>query len=286
MHRDLKPHNVFLTGDERVKVLDFGVALSLDSDPGPVTRFAGTPGYMAPEQRDGAAQDARVDVWAAALLVVECLIGRRVEDASGIAELDAPPTIREILADALAANPARRPRSAGELRLALSRAQQPASPALPRRARWPTVAAAVAGAAAATAITFLAMHETPHKPHPISSAELSGLWVTKYGQLTLRIDPDGTAYGVYDAGGGIVEGHYDGTKLVGWWCEGTQEPPDHAGIVEMHFVRGPYRKLMDGRWKFGSDEAKPWNNDFTGFSYEKVSPELEKRIAKHEACPR
>jgi serine/threonine protein kinase len=84
LHRDLKPTNVFITVDERVKVLDFGVALTLDTDPGPATRAAGTPGYMAPEQRDGGMQDARTDVWAAALLLVECLTGRRIDDGSAV----------------------------------------------------------------------------------------------------------------------------------------------------------------------------------------------------------
>src|SRR5262249_23691143 len=37
LHRDLKPNNVFLTIDDRVKVIDFGVAVTLDADPGPVT---------------------------------------------------------------------------------------------------------------------------------------------------------------------------------------------------------------------------------------------------------
>src|SRR5262249_41631924 len=139
LHRDLKPNNVFLTVDERVKVLDFGVAVTLDSDPGPVTRGAGTPGYMAPEQRHGGTQDARVDVWAAALLVVECLIGRRVDEQSAVAAiagLDAPAEIRAVLADALATDPERRPSSAGELRAALAHAQRPRSAAEPSRRRF------------------------------------------------------------------------------------------------------------------------------------------------------
>src|SRR5262245_45208115 len=249
LHRDLKPHNVFLTVDERVKVLDFGVAVTLDSDPGPVTRGAGTPGYMAPEQRQGGVQDVRVDVWAAALLVVECLIGRRVDEqsaADAIAELDAPPAICGVLADALAADPQRRPRSAGELRAALAQAQQPKPAPEPARRRiWPIAAMVVAAAAARAAITYLttrADERAPATPPParLTNAELSGTYLTNFGPMELRIDAAGTAYGVYVSGVGILMGHYDGDVLTGWWCERTHEPPENAGLVELRFAR-PHR---------------------------------------------
>ena len=73
VHRDLTPKNVFLTTDDRVKVLDFGVAIEAATASGTVTRAAGTPGYMAPEHSDGA--DARGDLWAAAVLFVESVTG-------------------------------------------------------------------------------------------------------------------------------------------------------------------------------------------------------------------
>ncbi len=140
-HRDLKPSNVFITVDDRVKVLDFGVALALDTNPGPVTRGAGTPGYMAPEQRDGDPQDVRTDVWAAALLLLECLIGRRVDEASipsALRDVEASAAVRVLLGRALARDLEQRPSTANQLRdtLAIATDRKVARPNRRRRIRF------------------------------------------------------------------------------------------------------------------------------------------------------
>jgi tetratricopeptide (TPR) repeat protein len=81
LHRDVKPSNVFLVGNDpaRVKLLDFGVARD-DSRGRALTRtgaIMGTVGYMAPEQATRAAElDPRVDVFALGCVLFECLTGR------------------------------------------------------------------------------------------------------------------------------------------------------------------------------------------------------------------
>src|SRR5499426_3665651 len=80
VHRDVKPENVMLCADGRVRVLDFGIARALQ-DQEPLTRtgeLLGTPEYMAPEQLldEAGAVDARTDVHALAVLCYELLTAR------------------------------------------------------------------------------------------------------------------------------------------------------------------------------------------------------------------
>jgi tetratricopeptide (TPR) repeat protein len=79
LHRDLKPDNVFLTDDGRVKLLDFGLAHLLGRDDG---SSGGTPAYMAPEQARGEVIDERADVYAAAMVLGEMLTGHRPVEPS------------------------------------------------------------------------------------------------------------------------------------------------------------------------------------------------------------
>lgn len=82
VHRDLKPENVMRTTDDRVKILDFGLARVSDAEQrSTITRLtqagaaAGTPGYMAPEQWSGGTIDARTDIFAFGILATELATG-------------------------------------------------------------------------------------------------------------------------------------------------------------------------------------------------------------------
>src|SRR5215470_413205 len=79
VHRDVKPENVFVGPDDRPLLADFGLARSMlgDSQLTMAGVAIGTPAYMAPEQIEGAALDARGDVYSLGLVAWEMLTGRR-----------------------------------------------------------------------------------------------------------------------------------------------------------------------------------------------------------------
>lgn len=89
VHRDLKPANVVVTADGDPKVLDFGIARTIDRDPGrrslvtQTGQLLGTVAYMAPEQArgQGADIDWRVDVHALGVMAYELVSGRRPYDS-------------------------------------------------------------------------------------------------------------------------------------------------------------------------------------------------------------
>src|SRR5262245_790794 len=145
VHRDLKPGNVMITDDERVKILDFGVAKFLEPistrDPErPTTteeessagHAVGTAGYMSPEQALGRTLDARTDLFAVGVVLFEMATGRtpfQGDTAAAVFDhllnrpqpplLTLKPTLPrslEVIIDkALEKDPDRRYRSAAEL---------------------------------------------------------------------------------------------------------------------------------------------------------------------------
>ena len=77
VHRDMKPENVLLTDDGRVKVVDFGLARATTAVGNTrAGQIIGSVNYIAPEQVTGSATDARTDVYSAGVLLFEMLSGR------------------------------------------------------------------------------------------------------------------------------------------------------------------------------------------------------------------
>ncbi len=137
IHRDVKPSNILLLENDDVKVADFGIARIDASEFTIVGDLLGTPAYMAPEQFSGTPVDERTDLFAAGVIFFELLTGvkpfrgRSVTEIMSLIETRGPEDIatlnpavsdplRQVIARALAFDPARRYPDAGAFAKAIS----------------------------------------------------------------------------------------------------------------------------------------------------------------------
>jgi serine/threonine-protein kinase len=77
VHRDVKPANLILYGDDKVKITDFGIAKLADTDITHSGALLGTPSYMSPEQAMGEKLDGRSDIFSLGVVAFEMLSGQQ-----------------------------------------------------------------------------------------------------------------------------------------------------------------------------------------------------------------
>ncbi|MFI2639695.1 Stk1 family PASTA domain-containing Ser/Thr kinase [Streptomyces sp. NPDC018610] len=87
VHRDMKPENVLIGDDGRVKVADFGLVRSVDTVTNTTGAVLGTVSYLAPEQIDNGTADPRVDVYACGVVLYEMLTGAKPHQGESPAQV-------------------------------------------------------------------------------------------------------------------------------------------------------------------------------------------------------
>ncbi len=88
VHRDMKPENVLIGDDGRVKVADFGLVRAVDTNTTASTgSVLGTVSYLAPEQLEHGTADARVDVYACGVVLYEMLTGGKPHTGGTVAQI-------------------------------------------------------------------------------------------------------------------------------------------------------------------------------------------------------
>ncbi len=165
VHRDIKPGNLLITPEGRVKITDFGIARIADQVPLTATgQVMGTVQYLAPEQASGHTATPSTDLYSLGIVAYECLAGKRpftgesqvaiamaqINDAPPALPEDVPAPVQRLVFACLAKDPAERPQTAAKLAQAAT--------ALHRGnlALAASYVPAVAGVAAAAATTVLA----------------------------------------------------------------------------------------------------------------------------------
>ncbi|WP_329299205.1 Stk1 family PASTA domain-containing Ser/Thr kinase [Streptomyces sp. NBC_00659] len=129
VHRDMKPENVLIGDDGRVKVADFGLVRAVDTVTSTTGTVLGTVSYLAPEQIEHGTSDTRVDVYACGVVLYEMLTGAKPHTADSPVQVlyqhlheDVPPpsatvpgmayALDELVTAATARNPEIRPADA------------------------------------------------------------------------------------------------------------------------------------------------------------------------------
>jgi eukaryotic-like serine/threonine-protein kinase len=188
VHRDIKPHNVLVDAEGRVKVTDFGIARAGTSEMTEAGSIVGTAQYLSPEQARGTDVDQRSDLYSLGIVLYELLTGTlpftgdtpveiamkhlsTVPESPSARRPDVPRDLDLIVTRALAKDPADRYQSAEEMDADLARFARGASVSPETEESATQIMRAPAGTLAASAATMISPQrrtaQLPPPPPPV-----------------------------------------------------------------------------------------------------------------------
>jgi serine/threonine protein kinase len=189
IHRDIKPSNLWMESDEsgreRIKILDFGLAKTVEGASDSQRAIQGTPAYMAPEQARGLPVDARADLFSLGCVLYRMAVGRAPfvgESALNtifLVATETPPSpkalnrsvpapISDLIDRLLAKEPNERPKSAKEVADALRAIERSLQPS--RTKQWVAAVAASLIVVALLSAWVVSARYRPAPPIPVKFA--------------------------------------------------------------------------------------------------------------------
>ncbi len=265
VHRDIKPGNLLITPEGRVKITDFGIARIADQVPLTATgQVMGTVQYLAPEQASGHTATASTDVYSLGIVAYECLAGRRPftgesQVAIAMAQInDSPPAlptdiaepVRQLVLACLAKDPQGRPASAsklaqaatalhrGDVQLAMSYVPQigggasdDATRVMPATSLGDAATTALPQTTALAGAGAVATADDDENPEEQKKKRSPWTWPLITLLALLLIVGVGTAIALFNSGNGDPDPTDTATKQ-------TTEPVETTGVVDGDALNG------------------------------------------------